>query len=193
MSKFSEVLDQLRENQPKAKYGIAFEKLMVNYFKTDPTLKSQFDEVYRWTDWRYNGGTADTGIDLVAHRVDDGTWMAIQCKFYASNARIQKSHLDSFFEASGHSFETENGSEYFGSRMIISTTDHWSSPAEAALANQMIPTSRIGISTIAESPINWDVAFPGSEVRDKNIQINLSQRETFEPRPHQQTAIDKAI
>lgn len=145
MSKFSEVLDQLRENQPKAKYGIAFEKLMVNYFKTDPTLKAQFDEVYRWTDWRYNGGTADTGIDLVAHRVDDGTWMAIQCKFYASNARIQKAHLDSFFEASGHSFETENGSEYFGSRMIISTTDHWSSHAEAALANQMIPTSRIGI------------------------------------------------
>ena len=193
MSKFSEVLDQLRENQPKAKYGIAFEKLMVNYFKTDPTLKAQFDEVCRWTDWRYNGGTADTGIDLVAHRVDDDSWTAIQCKFYASNARIQKSHLDSFFEASGHSFETENGSEYFGSRMIISTTDHWSSHAEAALANQMIPTSRIGISTIAESPINWDVAFPGSEVRDKNIQINLSQRETFEPRPHQQTAIDKAI
>lgn len=166
---------------------------MVNFFRTDPTLRTQFDEVSRWVDWRYNGGKADTGIDLVARRVDDGTWMAIQCKFYASNARIQKSHLDSFFEASGHSFETENGSEYFGSRMIISTTDYWSSHAEAALANQMIPTSRIGISTIAESPINWDVAFPGSEVRDKSIQINLSQRETFEPRPHQQTAIDKAI
>lgn len=193
MSKFSEVLEQLRENQPKAKYGIAFEKLMVNYFKTDPTLKNQFDEVTRWTDWRYNGGKADTGIDLVARRIDDGTWMAIQCKFYESNARIQKSHLDSFFEASGRSFETERGYEHFGSRLIISTTDHWSSNAEAALANQIIPTSRIGISAIAESPINWDVAFPGSEVRDKTIQINLSQRETFEPRPHQQAAIDKAI
>ena len=193
MSKFSEVLDQLRENQPKAKYGIAFEKLMVNYFKTDPTLKNQFDEVCRWTDWRYNGGKADTGIDLVARRVDDGTWTAIQCKFYDSKARIQKSHLDSFFEASGHSFDTEEGRQHFGSRLIISTTDHWSSHAEDALANQIIPTSRIGISAIAESPINWDVAFPGSEVRDKTIQINLSQRETFEPRPHQQAAIDKAI
>ena len=193
MSKFSEVLEQLRENQPKAKYGIAFEKLMVNYFKTDPTLKNQFDEVCRWTDWRYNGGKADTGIDLVARRVDDGTWTAIQCKFYDSKARIQKSHLDSFFEASGHSFETEDGRQHFGSRLIISTTDHWSSHAEDALANQIIPTSRIGISAIAESPINWDVAFPGSEVRDKTIQINLSQRETFEPRPHQQAAIDKAI
>ncbi|MCG7233568.1 DEAD/DEAH box helicase [Corynebacterium sp. ACRQM] len=193
MSKFSEVLEQLRENQPKAKYGIAFEKLMVNYFQTDPTLKAQFDEVSRWIDWRYNGGKADTGIDLVARRRDDGTWTAIQCKFYASTARIQKSHLDSFFEASGHSFETEHGREHFGSRMIISTTDHWSSHAEEALANQIIPTSRIGISAIAESPINWDVAFPGSEVQDKNIQINLSQRKTFEPRPHQQTAIDRAI
>ncbi|OWN03441.1 hypothetical protein AY536_04360 [Corynebacterium diphtheriae bv. mitis] len=46
MSKFSEVLDQLRENQPQAKYGIAFEKLMVNYLCTD---------------WRYNGGKPDTG------------------------------------------------------------------------------------------------------------------------------------
>lgn len=51
---------------------------MVNYFRTDPTLKAQFDEVHRWTDWRYIGGKADTGIDLVARRVDDGSWTAIQ-------------------------------------------------------------------------------------------------------------------
>ena len=188
MSKFSEVLEQLRENQPKAKYGIAFEKLMVNYFRTDPTLKAQFDEVYRWSDWKYNGGAPDTGIDLVARRIDDGTWVAIQCKFYMPTTRLAKADLDSFFEASGRSFTTESGPEHFGSRIIISTTDHWSSLAEEALANQLIPTSRIGTAAIAESPINWDVAFPGSE-----IQINLSQRETFEPRPHQQEAIDSAM
>ena len=188
MSKFSEVLEQLRENQPKAKYGIAFEKLMVNYFRTDPTLKAQFDEVYRWSDWKYNGGAPDTGIDLVARRIDDGTWVAIQCKFYMPTTRLAKADLDSFFEASGRSFNTESGPEHFGSRIVISTTDHWSSHAEEALANQLIPTSRIGTAAIAESPINWDVAFPGSE-----IQINLSQRETFEPRSHQQEAIDSAM
>lgn len=188
MSKFSEVLEHLRENQPKAKYGIAFEKLMVNYFRTDPTLKAQFDEVYRWSDWQYNGGAPDTGIDLVARRIDDGTWVAIQCKFYMPTTRLAKADLDSFFEASGRSFNTESGPEHFGSRIVISTTDHWSSHAEEALANQLIPTSRIGTAAIAESPINWDVAFPGSE-----IQINLSQRETFEPRPHQQEAIDSAM
>ena len=193
MAKFSEVLTQLRENQPKAKYGIAFEKLMVNYFRTDPTLKAQFDEVYRWADWRYNGGKADTGIDLVARRADDVSWTAIQCKFYKPTTRIQKANLDSFFEASGRTFETEDGVQHFGSRLIISTTDRWSSNAEEMLANQVIPTSRIGASAISESPINWDIAFPGAAMGDSAIQINLSRRETFEPRPHQQEAIDRAI
>lgn len=188
MSKFSEALSQLRENQPAAKYGIAFEKLMVNYFRADPTLANEYDEVCRWADWRYNGGKADTGIDLVAHRVEDDTWTAIQCKFYLETTTIQKSNLDSFFEASGRSFETENGPENFANRLIISTTDRWSSNAEAALENQIIPTNRIGLASIAESPIDWDLAFPGSE-----MQIHLTKRETFEPRPHQQAAIEKAI
>ncbi|MDY5833952.1 MAG: hypothetical protein SPK00_04270 [Corynebacterium glucuronolyticum] len=44
MSTFREALSQLRENQPKAKYGIGFEKLMVNYLKTDPLMSSEYDE-----------------------------------------------------------------------------------------------------------------------------------------------------
>lgn len=188
MSSFSDVLVQLRDNQPAGKYGLAFEKLMVNYFQTDPTLSQEFDEVYRWTDWRYNGGKADTGIDLVARRREDQTWTAIQCKFYKETTSIQKSHLDSFFEASGHSFTTENGTEHFANRLVISTTDRWSSNAESALENQIIPTNRIGIASIADSPIDWDVAFPGSE-----MQIHLTKRETYEPRPHQQTAIEKTL
>ncbi|GAA0210912.1 hypothetical protein GCM10009537_14020 [Corynebacterium riegelii] len=47
MSSFGEVLDQLRDNQPQGKYGIAFEKLMVNFFQTDPVLSAEFDEVCR--------------------------------------------------------------------------------------------------------------------------------------------------
>ena len=188
MSSFSEVLDQLRENQPQGKYGIAFEKLMVNFFKTDPVLSEQFDEVYRWDKWRYNGGKTDTGIDLVARRRDDGGWVAIQAKFYKPTTSIQKQNIDSFFEASGHSFETESKVEHFVHRYIISTTDKWSKNAEEALENQQIPTSRIGFSDIAESPVNWDVVFPGSE-----MQVHLTRRETFEPRPHQQQAIENVM
>ena len=188
MTAFGDVLEQLRKNQPQGKYGIAFEKLMVNFFRTAPTLASQFDEVYRWGDWRYNGGKADTGIDLVAHRSDDDSWVAIQAKFYKETTSIQKSHIDSFFEASGHSFETEKGKEHFSHRYIISTTDKWSKNAEEALENQMIETSRIGMADIATAPVNWDVAFPGSE-----IQINLSRKEAFAPRKHQVEAIDKVM
>lgn len=188
MTAFGDVLEQLRENQPQGKYGIAFEKLMVNFFRTAPTLASQFDEVYRWGEWRYNGGKADTGIDLVAHRIDDDSWVAIQAKFYKETTSIQKSHIDSFFEASGHSFETEKGKEHFSHRYIISTTDKWSKNAEEALENQMIETSRIGMADIATAPVNWDVAFPGSE-----IQINLSRKEAFAPRKHQVEAIDKVM
>lgn len=188
MATFEEVLDQLRENQPQGKYGIAFEKLMVNFFRTTPSLAEQFDEVCRWSDWRYNNGQTDTGIDMVAHRVADDSWVAIQAKFYKPTTSIQKGHIDSFFEASGKSFETEKGREHFSHRYIISTTDKWSSNAEAALANQIIETSRIGIADIASAPVNWDVAFPGSE-----IQVKLERKQTFQPRKHQSEAIEKAL
>lgn len=80
------------------------------------------------------------------------------------------------------------GGAQFAHRLIISTTDKWSSNAESMLENQLIPTSRIGLSTIAESPIDWDIVYPGSE-----ISFNLTLRETYEPRPHQVTAIDKTL
>ncbi|WP_092259815.1 DEAD/DEAH box helicase [Corynebacterium cystitidis] len=188
MATFTDAIDQLRTLLSKSEQGLAFEKLMVNYFTTDPTLSSEYSEVYRWVDWPYNGGKADTGIDLVAKRADDGAWTAIQCKFYQPTTYMQKGQLDSFFEASGRSFQTENGTEQFANRLIISTTDNWSANAESMLENQIIATNRIGTAAISESPINWDIAYPGSE-----ISVNLTLRETYEPRPHQETAIEKTL
>ena len=188
MSTFSDVLDQLRKNQPQGKYGIAFEKLMVNYFRNDPTLSEEYEDAGRFIDWKYYDGQSDTGIDLVARRREDGRWVAIQCKFYEPTAYLQKSHLDSFFEKSGRSFDTEDGKDSFAQRIIISTTDRWSKNAEEMLDNQLIPTNRIGTASIAESPIDWDITFPGSD-----IAINLTRKQVYEPRPHQEEAIAKAI
>lgn len=64
-------------------------------------------------------------------------------------------------------------------RYIISTTDRWSSNVEAALANQIIETSRIGIADIASAPVNWDVASPCSE-----IQAKLERKEAFQLLKH---------
>lgn len=64
-------------------------------------------------------------------------------------------------------------------RYIISTTDRWSSNAEAALANQIIETSRTDIADITSAPVNWDMAFPSSE-----IQVKLERKEAFQPLKH---------
>ncbi|AJE33874.1 superfamily II DNA/RNA helicase [Corynebacterium humireducens NBRC 106098 = DSM 45392] len=183
-----DALSALRENPTHGNHGLSFEKLMVNYFKLDPTLAKEYDEVYEWSDWPYNDNLPDTGIDLVARHAESGRWAAIQCKFYAPTTYLQKSHLDTFFERSGRTFTTERGVETFANRIIVSTTDRWSRNAEEMLENQPIPVSRIGIGAMAESPINWDIAYPNSE-----LTINLSRRETFKPRPHQHTAIEKTL
>ena len=143
MSTIVDAVSALRELPTQAHQGLAFEKLMVNFIKADPILSGEYDEVYRWQGWKYNGGKADTGIDLVARRREDGRWTAIQCKFYLPSTSLQKQHMDSFFEASGRSFITEEGSDSFANRLIISTTDKWSANAEAMMDNQVIPTNRL--------------------------------------------------
>ncbi|MDY5833953.1 MAG: hypothetical protein SPK00_04275 [Corynebacterium glucuronolyticum] len=132
--------------------------------------------IYRWTDWPY------------ATRAEDQSWTAIQCKFYEQKTYLQKSAIDSFFEDSGRSFDTPQGKEYFKNRLIIATTDRWSQNAEDALKDQLIPCQRIGLADIAVSPIDWDVVFPGSEMR-----VNLTRKEPFKPRKHQKEAIDKTL
>lgn len=148
MSSIIDAVAALRELPTKSAQGLAFEKLMVNFIKADPTLSGEFDEVHRWVDWPYNGGRVDTGIDLVAHNRDDGTFTAIQCKFYQPSTSLAKGQLDSFFEASGRTFDTPEGTRTFSNRLIISTTDKWSANAEEMLANQTIPTSStlLGVS-----------------------------------------------
>lgn len=47
---------------------------------------------------------------------------------------------------------------------------------------------RIGLATIAESPVNWDVAWP-----DQKLEVTLEMAARHEPRPHQQTAIDRVF
>lgn len=190
MSSFDEVFAALRSHEDNSTRGTLFEKLMVRYFKLHPTLSQEYDRVCRWVDWEYNGNTGDTGIDLVAHRVDDDSWTAIQCKFYDPNTTLQKNGIDSFLSASGSTFRVDGVPVSFSNRIIISTTDRWGKNAEAAIENQTIPVQRFGLAEIAEAPIEWDVAYPDA---DNTPIISLDLRKRFEPRPHQQHAIDKVL
>ncbi len=150
---------------------------MVRYFQLDPTLSQEYDQVWRWIDWPGRDGKPDTGIDLVARKRDTGDYTAIQCKFYEPTTTLSKGDIDSFFTASGK--------KPFSNRLIISTTDRWGSNAEEALADQLIPVQRIGLAEIAESPINWDIVYPGDD-----FEVSLTKAVKHEPRLHQQEAID---
>lgn len=155
---FNEVIDEFRTAGSMAERGTKFEELMVDYFRLDPTLSVVYDNVCMWSEWDHNESTHDSGIDLVARNVHTGGWTAIQCKFYDPKHALQKQDIDTFFTASGRSWDGIT----FDNRIIISTTDRWSHHAEAALTNQTVPVQRIGTPELAEAPINWMQAAPGS-------------------------------
>lgn len=131
--------------------GTRFEELMKQWFETDPTLCSQYDAVQVWSEWDHNENTHDSGIDLVARTIATDEWTAVQCKFYDPKHRLQKSDIDSFFIASGKTWD----GIAFTNRVIISATDRWSHHAEKALENQSIPVQRIRLADLADSPIDW--------------------------------------
>lgn len=177
MGSVHEVIEAFRQAPSNSERGTKFEQLMVRYFELDPLLSQQYEKVWRWIDWPGRKGKPDTGIDLVARERDTGDYTAIQCKFYEPTHTLAKGDIDSFFTASGKT--------PFSNRVIISTTDRWGKNAEDALEGQSIPVQRIGLAEIAESPIDWDIAWPQGE-----LQVNLTEAKRHEPRLHQQSAID---
>ncbi|ULP48045.1 DEAD/DEAH box helicase [Mycolicibacter virginiensis] len=178
MGSIHEVIEAFRKAPSNSERGTKFEQLMVRYFELDPMLSQQYDAVWRWIDWPGRDGKADTGIDLVARERDTGDLTAIQCKFYEPTHTLAKADIDSFFTASGKTA--------FTNRVIISTTDRWGKNAEAALEDQTKPVQRIGMAEIAESPIDWDIAWPAGG----DLRIELSPASRHQPRPHQEQAID---
>ena len=173
----NDVIEAFRRAPTNVDRGTLFEKLMVRFFELDPALAQQYEQVCRWIDWEGRKGKGDTGIDLVARERDTGAYTAIQCKFYEPTHTLAKADIDSFFTASGK--------KPFTNRVIISTTDKWGKNAEDALDGQTMPVQRINLADIAESPIDWDIAWP-----QDGLTIALAPAERKQPRPHQLAAIE---
>ncbi|MEK7991904.1 MAG: DEAD/DEAH box helicase family protein, partial [Thiotrichaceae bacterium] len=160
--------------------GKQFECLMQEYLKANPLY--QYQNVWLWDEWEGRNNWeghkgVDKGIDLVA--IDEiGEYVAVQCKFYNSLYTLQKKDIDSFF--------TESGKQPFAKRLIISTTDLWSKHADSALDKQHTPVSRLGISDLENSPIDWSQC----DYRQLN---KLALKPKKQLRPHQDKALDKVL
>ena len=139
--------------------GTYFERLSIAYLTHDPVQVEQYEDVRPYATWANEQGWdgRDTGIDLVAKLKDEDGYAAIQCKFYDAAYRIRKEDIDSFISASGK--------EPFKRRVIIDTTERtWSENAETMIRGQAIPTIRIGLNDLQESPILWETFSDDGEV-----------------------------
>jgi predicted helicase len=176
---FDEVFDRLYFSATSEHdKGSKFEELLESYLQTEPKYADQFSKVWRWQHWPGRAGRVDTGIDLVAEDRYTGELVAIQAKFYDPERKLEKHHIDSFF--------TELGKEPFARGMIVSSTDRWSSHAEAALAGQTKEVQRIRLRDFAESTIDWSVF-------DLDRPHELIAKPGKQPRKYQREAIDDVI
>ena len=129
--------------------GTCFEHLTKVFLQHDKTYHSLYPEVYTYAEWAEKQGLekVDTGIDLVAIN-QNGETVAIQCKFYADDYKIQKKDLDSFMNASGK--------KPFAKRLFVdSTMGDWSKNAQQAIENQQIPVNRLTLFDMTEGSVNW--------------------------------------
>jgi len=177
------LLDQFRKQTPTVRdQGTSFEKLIIRYFQGEPYYQRFYKAVLPFAHWvdRYGMETGitrktDTGIDLVAI-TRDGQFHAIQCKNYASDYRIQKADIDSFFTASGKTC--------FKRRIIVATTNHWSDNAEDALKNQNPPVSVISLRNLENSSFDW------SQYTEDTAPVRKPQKQL---REHQKIALQNVI
>jgi predicted helicase len=179
MTALSSLLDHYRQSsQSEREKGTYFEELMLCYLRNEATYRDLYSDVWTYGDWAESQGLdkRDAGIDLVAKTHGTGEIHAIQCKLYAEDYRLQKSDIDSFFTASGK--------KPFVHRVIVSTTNHWSTHAEEALRDQQPPVSKIDLNDLESSQIDW------AKYQPKAAPVLKVKKQL---RPHQERALDETL
>ena len=181
MSALDRILKSYRDAaKTEREKGTYFERLSVAFLKNDPVQRQQYSDVWTFGEWAAANEEdgRDTGIDLVAKLRNEEGFVAIQCKFYSPQHRVQKKDIDSFLSASSR--------HPFVYRVVIDTTEvDWSEPADSTIAKQIIPVVRIGLNALRDSAIDWS-AF---EVDSKKIKLR-PKKALLE---HQQQALTSVV
>lgn len=178
---FDQIVQSLeREKMVQRDRGTLFELLITAYLKNEPMYARLFDEIWMLNEvpGEYKIPKKDTGVDLVARNRETGELVAVQCKYYSKDTTIQKSHIDSFLN--------EVGKNYYSEGIIVTSTDKWSNNADEALLSRDKNISRIGLSQLRESEIDWSKF---SLEKPKIVELKTLKQ----PRPHQIPAIDAVV
>lgn len=187
MEKFERLLAYAKElSRNTAEQGAWFESFMKQIFLTSPVYQEMYETVWRWAEFPYNGGRHDYGIDLVAKARDLDEYIAIQCKFYDEEYSVSKSDVDTFLTASSKSFYIKGTPTRFAGRVIVSTTDKWSSTANDIIQGQIPLVTRVRLRDLKEIGIDWDSV-------DLDNPNSMKQLKKKIARPHQKKAIEKVV
>lgn len=144
-----ELLDNYRAPDiSEREKGDKFERLMKNFLLTYPHYLGKIKSV---TLWKNFSRERDLGIDLVATTADGEYW-AVQCKFYAESATVDKAGVDSFISNSGRTFHGKK----FAARIFIATTNNFGPNAEKMFQNQTPPVHKITLETLRSARVNWE-------------------------------------
>ncbi|MHA6896222.1 DEAD/DEAH box helicase [Ralstonia pseudosolanacearum] len=179
MTALEKLLDTFRHAAvTEREKGTYFEELIVCYLRNEATYRDLYSDVWTYAEWADLQGVdkRDTGIDLVAKTQGTAEYHAIQCKLFALDHKVQKSDIDSFFTASGK--------KPFTRRIIVATTNHWSEHAEDALLDQQPPVSKIDLTALEESQIDW------GQYQPKAAPVIKAKKEL---RPHQTNALNAVV
>lgn len=179
MTALEMLLDTFRQTAiTEREKGTYFEELIVTYLRNEATYRDLYSDVWTYAEWADLQGLdkRDTGIDLVAKTHGTDEFHAIQCKLFAPGHKVQKSDIDSFFTASGK--------KPFARRVIVTTTNHWSEHAEDALLDQQPPVSKIDLTALEESQIDW------SRYQPKTAPVIKAKKQL---REHQTSALNAVV
>lgn len=178
---FDEFIKRLdKEGMKQRNRGTLFELISKAFFKYDTLYSRLFDEVWMLNEVpeEYDIPKVDLGVDLVARKRDTGELVAIQCKYYKADTKINKSHIDSFFN--------ELGKNYYSEGILVATTNIWSKNAERARISRSKRLTLVKLDDMRNSAIDWS-KFLDTEPN----KITLKHRKM--PRPHQIPAIESVL
>ncbi|MGX7078481.1 restriction endonuclease [Globicatella sanguinis] len=178
---FLDLMKQIdQEERAQRDRGTLFELLTKAYLENEPVYRQLFDSVWLLKDVpeKYGIPKKDTGVDLVAKKRNSKDLFAIQSKYYSNDYKIGKADIDSFLN--------EVGKSYYSEGLIITSTPHWTNNAESALNDRDKNISRIDLTQLQESRIDWSKF---SFTNPKEVELKAPKT----PRKHQEDAIKAVV
>ena len=175
---FDNILQGIRDKtDEKTKQGREFEVLTKRFLETEPGYKNQFNKTWLWGSWPKRT-TGDIGVDIMCERYD-GTYCAVQCKFYDDSNTIQNHDVASFISAISAIAKESNIT--ISQKIFVHTSNAESSTSIKKLNS--IHCTIIDKSKMITSNVDWS-KYPDSFGRLKD---------TLVLRPYQEDALESVM